>query len=308
MNILVIVFRVGYLHYFYDYLQGVLAPSHYIVWCGFGSDTPLHEDDDGRQRECLAILARLNRSAPVLCVNEIPLTAFAALLAAAHKRDDLWLFVSEQATIASVRALNANNARRFPWLYFLHYAGANQRLFFDYAVGRRQRNILLPYQPCDVGEYAAYWNHSKRHDVAFVGTRSARRTSVIERLRQRRLDVVVIEKFGVERNALIAASRFLVNVHFSEEYRVLESLRCVLAASLGTDVLSETSVPQPLHGLENTFAFAAYDDLVELVVERVRTYNAQSASRRRLQQLLTHYSAREATHCTPGFTLRDLAN
>lgn len=100
-------------------------------------------------------------------------------------------------------------------------------------------------------------------DVLFFGSVNPRRFEIMERLRAAGLNAVaVFGAYGEERDALIARSKLLLNVHFYEA-KVLEMVRISYLLANGCAVLSERSSDRSEdESLGDAVAFADYDDLV----------------------------------------------
>jgi hypothetical protein len=289
------------MHYFYDYVWHTLSASHYIVWCGFRADSAGTGLDD-EQQKCNDYLRTTGGEVHVLCVQYVPQVAFATTIADADRRDRLWLFVSEQTTISDVAALYACERRRFPNVRFLHYSDANAvALRAVDSGGGRARHFVVPFVPCETTYFRHYWAAEKRYDVAFVGHPSARRETVLAELRRRGHSVQVVRAFGGDRDAALAQSRVLVNVHFRSDYRVLESLRRVQAAMCGLLVVTEPSVPQRHSAIERTFITADSDQQLVATVERVLQQYATLHERH--MRFLNQYAENGAVHCAADFSL-----
>lgn len=118
-------------------------------------------------------------------------------------------------------------------------------------------------------------------DVLFYGLINDRRHAVISRLHQAGLAILASqEAFGHLRDALLARSRLLLNIHYYIPAK-LEVVRLGYAFANAKAVVSElrpdTEIPA---GLEASCAFFPYEDLVD----GVRTLLADDALRRRQEQ------------------------
>jgi len=118
-------------------------------------------------------------------------------------------------------------------------------------------------------------------DVLFFGALNPRRIAVIEGLRAAGLRAAaVFGVYGPERDALIARSRVVLNVHFYEA-KVLEMVRLSYLLANRCCVLSEASADREEDdALAEGVAFAAYDELVA----RARELVADGALRARIAQ------------------------
>ena len=100
-------------------------------------------------------------------------------------------------------------------------------------------------------------------DVLFYGIYNERRLSLLRRLAARGWKVHCVNGvYGGERDALIARSRIVLNLHFYGESR-LEVARCFYLLANGRFVLSEESPDTGETGLAAGMAFAPYDKIEE---------------------------------------------
>ena len=103
-------------------------------------------------------------------------------------------------------------------------------------------------------------------DVLFYGAYNERRLALLERLSRAGWKVVRSNGvYGAERDAVVARSRIVLNVHFYEQSR-LEVPRCFYLMANGRFVLSETSPDAEDTGLAGGMAFASYAHLEEACV------------------------------------------
>lgn len=304
MTVALVIFNLATMHYFYDYIWHTLSPSYFIIWCGFSRDA----DESGavnvdEQRRCLSYLNATREEVHVLCLQSTPQSAFRSVVDDANRRDRLWLFVSEQTTISGVTLQYRHESNRFSNLRLLHYSDANAATLLapDAENGhRRLRHYVVPFVPCQTETFARYWQTEKRYDVAFVGRPSSRRDAILQLVR-RKYSVVVVKAFGGDRDAVIAQSRVLVNVHYRDDYRILESLRCVQAFMCGTLVVTERSEPQRHSLVERTFHVAEhYEDLVPTIERVLGQYSSLHA---RQLAFLENFPANGAIQCAANFTL-----
>jgi hypothetical protein len=78
------------------------------------------------------------------------------------------------------------------------------------------------------------------YDYVCVGTASPHRTAVAAAVAATGARVLNLEAVrGPERDRAIASARALLNVHYSQDYRVFESVRCVRWLRAGMRVVTE---------------------------------------------------------------------
>jgi hypothetical protein len=101
-------------------------------------------------------------------------------------------------------------------------------------------------------------------DVLFYGSPIDRRRAVLQELRDRGFRVVeLFGVYGASRDAYIARSKIVINMHFYET-EVFEIVRVSYLLANRRVVVSERSAqPTEEYDLESGIAFAAYDELVD---------------------------------------------
>ena len=104
-------------------------------------------------------------------------------------------------------------------------------------------------------------------DVLFYGSRSARRHAVLDALRARGFRVEwLFGVYGAGRDAMIARSKIVINMHLYEA-KVFEIVRVSYLLANSRVVVSEPGTNPAEDGdLESGIAFAAYDELVDRCV------------------------------------------
>jgi SAM-dependent methyltransferase len=104
-------------------------------------------------------------------------------------------------------------------------------------------------------------------DVLFYGSMCPRRQWVIEQLRESGVAVVTtFGTYGADRDALIARSRIVLNVHFYES-KIFEIVRVSYLLANGVCVLSEDGHDPMEEEFRDAVAFASYEDLVTRCLE-----------------------------------------
>ena len=116
---------------------------------------------------------------------------------------------------------------------------------FDYALENIAivgKGVYLPYR-CyeeETRRLQAFVLAPKEFDVCVLGTPSPARTAFVQRLTDAGIRVDYIQDaFGDERDARVGKSRILLNVHYSEEYKIYESIRCERWRLAGMPIVTE---------------------------------------------------------------------
>jgi len=72
------------------------------------------------------------------------------------------------------------------------------------------------------------------------------RNKILSELQKRGKSVKILEYvYSEERDVLIGKAKLLINIHFDENYRVFESIRCEPWLASGMNVVTETSLDNP---------------------------------------------------------------
>jgi len=114
-------------------------------------------------------------------------------------------------------------------------------------------------------------------DVTFYGTLNARRAEVLDALRARGLSVNVLEGvFGAARDAEIARSRLVLNLHYYEA-KVFEVVRVSYLLANGRCVVSERGADlEEERYFEPGIAFAAHGELADVCARLARDPGARA--------------------------------
>ncbi len=112
--------------------------------------------------------------------------------------------------------------------------------------------------------------NTKDIDVLFYGSTNERRLTVLNSLRERGLNVVISTNlYGENRDALVARSKVVLNIHYYEA-KVLELVRISYLMANGAAVVSEKGADRNQEAsLADAIAFADYGDLVETCIHLV---------------------------------------
>jgi hypothetical protein len=84
------------------------------------------------------------------------------------------------------------------------------------------------------------------YDVGFCGyvrtDAVCRRQVILNKLRDAGISVHFVNKFGLERDTELAKCHVMLNIHFAEDYKIFEQVRCDVWLRAGIPVISETSL------------------------------------------------------------------
>ena len=150
------------------------------------------------------------------------------------------------------------------------YSGSNVELL------KEKCNIIskvIPYCPNE-NEIAKLKNlistTEKVCDLAFVGT-GDRRLHVINQIRAQGITVnTILSKWGDARDIEVAKCKYLLNIHFADDFQIFEELRCNRWMMSGMKVLSEASLYSDKIYCQENVIFFPISTLVNDVVNFVK--------------------------------------
>ena len=131
-----------------------------------------------------------------------------------------------------------------------------------------QNNLYLPYQ---VNEQEIF-NYEKTNDVAFIGTQSEYRTSIINKLKKNGINVDIINGWYRERDEKLLRYKIILNIHYNENYKIFEEIRCNRCIFNKMIVITQTSENMEDYPLRKYIIEKDYDDLVDTVVDVLNNY------------------------------------
>jgi len=123
-------------------------------------------------------------------------------------------------------------------------------------------------------------------DVLFYGSINPRRKAVIDALKAENLNVVhVFGTYRVERDALIARSKIVLNLHFYES-KIFEIARVSYLLTNGVCVVSESGLDPIEDDFKQSLVFAPYCDLTAACVALVNDTTRRRTIARQGQQFM----------------------
>lgn len=141
-----------------------------------------------------------------------------------------------------------------------------------------------------VRELERFVDSAKDIDVLFYGSLNPRREQVIEQLRAAGVAVTaVFGTYGIERDALAARARIVLNVHFYET-KIFEIVRVSYLLGNGACVLSEDGEDSMEEDFRDAVAFSSYDGLVPRCLELLANDEVREEYGRRGRELMRERS------------------
>ena len=244
----------GYYGLFEDYVAAVFGSR--VAKCFWNDDRP---DNETLHKECPSYTE--NDDAVFIGT---PQRALKRIVTTAHSKKLLYLLVTEQASRHAVLDDLAARCKLYPNMSLVHYSTANIDLLAAANVCHGHHHTFLPFLPCD-NWLPVSSKAEKKYDVSFVGGLSERRSRLLKSLEESYKVWILPSAFGEQRQKMLAESKILINIHFSDDYRVLETMRCTEAALAGVLVLSEAGAHENLTVIEELFFFSPYARLAASV-------------------------------------------
>lgn len=137
----------------------------------------------------------------------------------------------------------------------------------------KQLNRSYHYLPYQVNE-SEIFDHSKIHDVVSIGWESVRRLHIRNQLLQKNIQVKHLDRvFGKERDQVLFKYKILVNVHYKEEYKVFEEMRCNRCIFNKMIVITEKSIYNENNRLRKHMIECEYSEIPDMVEKVLSSYD-----------------------------------
>lgn len=128
----------------------------------------------------------------------------------------------------------------------------------------------LPYQVND----SEIFDYPKIHDVVTIGWESQKRLNIRTQLLEKNIQVNHINGlFDGERDELLFKHKILVNVHFKEEYKVFEEMRCNRCIFNRMIVITEKSIYNENNRLKKHMIECEYSEIPDMVEKVLGSYD-----------------------------------
>lgn len=151
------------------------------------------------------------------------------------------------------------------YIYRMDYSEAN--LFL---VSNELNKIYLPYQV----HYNEIRNIPKTKDVCMIYPhQSVRRNKIIEELKSKNINVDIISGFLGSRDNKLFQYKVLINVHYDQDYQILEEMRCNRCIMNKMVVISEKSLHDDIYLLRKHIIICDYQEIVDKVINVLHNYD-----------------------------------
>lgn len=147
---------------------------------------------------------------------------------------------------------------------------------YDDHIGVKYTHI--PYQ-YERGEYKMLKNlmainKVKKYDVAICTNNSEKRNNIIQKITEKGYKVIDAIGWGLNnRDTKIAQSKILINIHYQDNYKIFEHIRCDRWIFAGHIVISEKSLKEEELDIKDLVIFEDYDKLSDKVDQVLKNYN-----------------------------------
>ncbi|NBP58497.1 hypothetical protein EBU71_18570, partial [bacterium] len=131
------------------------------------------------------------------------------------------------------------------------------------------RYVPFVFQPQYIDKLRSFRTQPITHDICFVGSMNPRRQKILTELQKSYKVLVLRNNYGDDRDKQIARCKMLLNIHYSDNYKIFEVFRCGPWLEIGLPVLSEVSVD-----MDTRCEYILYKDLVssaKKTLERIDT-------------------------------------
>lgn len=133
-------------------------------------------------------------------------------------------------------------------------------------------SFFLPYQV----NYSEIYNFKKDNNICIISdinNISKRRKYIVEKLKQHNINVDIISGFGKERYLKIFKYKIILNIGWSECYKIFESIRCDRCVYNKMIVISDTKNYQSSHYLKDFIIFEEYEKIPNRVIHILQNYD-----------------------------------
>jgi hypothetical protein len=112
-----------------------------------------------------------------------------------------------------------------------------------------------------------YKNTEKIYHIGMISVNSRRRLYICQCLSRLGLKVNIINKWGIDREKEMAKCHILLNVHFSDEYKIFEEIRCLRWWFAGVPIISENSLYMEKLDIYPYIIWSPYNNLINTVTD-----------------------------------------
>lgn len=136
-------------------------------------------------------------------------------------------------------------------------------------------NILyLPYYINSHESNKLNINSNKIYDIGFCGSLlSQRRLHILNKLKESNISVKNIEGWNELRDNEFSNCKIILNIHFDNNYKIFENIRCDRLLYAKILIISEYSIYNNLLDLKDFIIFENYDNLIDKIKDVLKNYD-----------------------------------
>ena len=147
----------------------------------------------------------------------------------------------------------------------------------NYFINKNISNILyLPY----LINRNEIFNYIKINDIAFIGdfSNSQRRTTIINNLKLQNINININQIFGFDkkRDNYLFTHKILLNIHFNEDYKIFEQMRCNRCILNKMIIITEKNIDIN-YELKQYVIECDYDELISITIDVLKNYDTYHA-------------------------------
>jgi len=168
------------------------------------------------------------------------------------------IYKIEQMTREKIRTYSIPRIMKDDVMEVWDYSIANTAILKNYT--KNVKHVPMRLTLDTIIKYRNYRKNSE-YDVVFCGELSEYRNHILTQIEQKGFTVQRIrDNYTSSRDIIIGKARILLNIHYNEEYKIFESIRCEPWMASGMTVVSESSLDNSTRCIN-----VPYQELVEKV-------------------------------------------
>lgn len=171
-------------------------------------------------------------------------------------------------------------------LFYLNIEQLSRKKYLDYVLKKNINlidfsfenvNILKKYnKKCKYIPYQVnkdeIFNYDKIYDVAIIGKLNNRRKKIYNELKLMNINIINIIGWSKQRDDKLFRSKIILNIHYSEDYKIFEELRCNRCIFNKMIVLSEDSNNIDKFMFRDNIVVSNYDNIKYKTLEIINDY------------------------------------
>jgi hypothetical protein len=186
-----------------------------------------------------------------------------------------FLYNTEQLSRKHLLKDCVDHLTKNPSLKLIDYSNENLYILRDKGISEKQ----LLYLPILYHPRFIYPRVAKKYDISFIGSGCTRRMNIVKELMKKGYSVNIINTFDFDKKHFeIMQSKILLNIHFADDYKILETARCTVPLLNGQLVVSEDTDVTHEFGMNKKVCslvfFTNYDNMVNKIIEMLNSYDS----------------------------------